>query len=630
MNKNNIENLKQTGFTESNTNVQGKNRRESNVGDSIDLFYDLRFSLLEEELRGKYGNAVVDAYKETEWEPPVSFDKYSVPAFPVNIFKEPLQSMVKNIAESVQTPIDLPGVVAIGILSTCIQQKFEVIPKVGWREQLNLYTVSLLEPSTRKSAVFSAMTKPIRQFEKELQEKMELPIKNRNVERNTLEKRQELLQREYAKDQNPEHLMEIKEINKKLLDLPKLYEPTLLIDDATPEAIVSRIHQNKGKVSILSAEGDLFERFKNKNVDQVKYDVFLKPYSGDPIRTDRMTRETEAIDNPIMTICITAQPSVIKELPSSVHERGLIARFFMSIPVDNLGHRDSRAPEISEEVTHLYESFIRKLLHWETHDTIPLRLSEDALKLLYDTMDEVEIEFRENGIFHNDLKSWAGKLIGQLLRIAGLLHVSYQAITAQNITDVDTTISKETLASALELKEYLILHAEKAFGVMKLKQEYADAEYLLKVILNQYSPIIEKQKIHQNTKKVIRDIERRQRAYDILEYHSYIKQVKGGKSGNKGFFLVNPSEVKDTEHTIKYHNYPSKTQTIENIEKDRGVDETLEFPNAPNNTYVTNFNKNEEKQGSPTTPISPGNPENNNLTNGNYTTSQREYKVVKV
>lgn len=570
------------------------------------------------------------AYEQAEWEEPVTFDKYPVLPFPVNIFNEPIKSMIKHVAKSIQTPTDLPSVVGLGVLSAALQNKFNVTPKSDWDEQLNLYIVSLLDPSTRKSAVFSKMTKPFRKYEKEQKEEMELPVKNRQAERSALERRKETLEREYAKDQNPEYLEEIKEINRHLLDIPELYVPTLSTDDSTPEALVSLMHQNGGKISILSSEGGLFERFRNKNIDQIKYDVYLKPYSGDLLQTNRKTRETEIIENPTMTICITAQPSIIKELPSPVHERGLMARFFISIPYDNLGGRDSRAPEIPKNVIHLYESFIRKLLIWETDETISLKLSNDALNLLYDTMDEVEAEFRENGVFHDDLKAWAGKLIGQLLRVAGLLHVSYQATVANNITDVDKTISKDTLASAIQLKEYLISHAEKAFGVMKQNQDYDDAEYLLKHILNQNSPIVAKQTIHQIVKKKVKGIERMQRAYDILDYHSYIQQALGGPSGIKGLIWVNPSVLKDTKGAKRSHNSPNQDENVVNTVIDEGEKETLVSPNAPNTIDIDMNEQKEERQGSPTTSASPKKTEKNNFTKANYTTSQNDYKVVKV
>lgn len=310
------------------------------------------------------------------------------------------------------------------------------------------------------------------------------------------------------------------------------------MDDATPQSLVSLMNKNRGKISILTAEGDFFERFKNKNIDQVKYDVYLKPYSGDLLRTDRISRDTEIIENPNMTICVTAQPSVIKNLPSTVHDRGLMARFSYFIPYDNLGYRDSRTLEIPKHVIDSYEKIIYKLLSWTTEDTISLKLSKDATDLLHDTMDEIEVEFREDGAFHDNLKGWAGKLIGQLLRIAGLLHVSNQAQSCDQITDVNNTINKDTLASAILLKNYLVAHAEKAFGLMQQSQPYENAEYVLYKIRNLNSPIIPKQTIHQNTKSKLKGKENLHQAFDILEYHSYIRQVVGGKSGTRGFVWV--------------------------------------------------------------------------------------------
>lgn len=603
-----------------NGNLQKKKVRKTTGGDGEKLFNEVSESLNKDP--------DIRAYEEAGWEVPVTFDKYPVPPFPVSIFTQTIKSMVGHVAESIQTPIDLPAVVGLGVLSACIQGKFEIIPKSGWREPLNIYGVSLLDPSTRKSPVFDAMTNPFRQYEKELSERAELTVMNRREERNALEMRKETLVKKYAKDQNPELLTEVQKINQLLLEKPELFNPTLMIDDATPEAVVSKLNQNGGKIALLSAEGDLFSRFKNRNEDQIKYDVYLKPYSGDYLRTDRITRGTEIIEKPIMTICVTAQPNVIRELPSSAHDRGLMARFIFSIPTDNLGGRTSRSPEIPNDVIRSYESFIRKLITWDADEPISLKLSEDALNLLYDTMDEVEVEFREGGVFHEDLKSWAGKLIGQLLRITGLLHVAYQAETAGDITDVSTTVHKDTLATAIQLKGYLIAHAEKAFGIMKQKEAYADAEYVLEKILSKKSSIVEKQIIHQSVKKDVRPKDRMQRAYDILEYHSYIQQAIGGERGTLGLIWVNPSVLNNTEDTKKHPNYPNSVKTIENSPNVEGGKESLVYPSTPNETGTSDTNHpKEKKQVSPTTPVSKT---KNNKDKSDYTVFCNEYKVEKL
>lgn len=559
-----------------NTNKENRKWKKTSIGASEELYIDLCNQVNE---KGSEPNN--DSEKFESWEKPVTFDKYPIPTFPINVFNDPIKAMIEETAESLQTPVDLPAFIALGVLATSLSKKFIGSPKNNWREPLNLFIVTLLDSSSRKSPAFNVMVEPVINYQLELNEKTKLDVDNRKTERIALEKRIENLQREFGKDEDQQHLLEIKKINKRLLELPELFLPSIIADDSSPEALVSNMYKNNSKIAILTSEGDLFEKFKSKFTD-VKYDVFLKSYSEDFLRTDRITRETEMIEKPNLTICVAAQPSVIKELPKAVYDRGLLARFIYSIPHDNLGDRISRTKEISKETSNSYITFIQKFLKWETKEPIPLKLSDEALNLLFHTMDEVEAEFREEGIFHDELRSWGGKLIGQLLRIAGILHISYQAAKVNNISDIDTTISKESFENAIKLKDYLIAHAQKAFGVMKKSMDFDDAEYVLKVILRQNNPVVDKNTIHQNTKKKIKGKERLQRAYDLLEYHSYIRQEVGGKSGRKGLVLVNPYLFEDIDVKKKDHNYPNLYKTTENTITTEGDMKNLKFPNSPN------------------------------------------------
>ncbi|WP_160805536.1 DUF3987 domain-containing protein [Virgibacillus halodenitrificans] len=175
------------------TKSQERNWKKASVGASEELFNDILNAVKSDCTKND-----IEAYKQNEWEDLVKFDKYPVPSFPVNILCGPLKSMVEHVAKSIQAPIDLAAAVVLGNLSVCLSNKFVVNPKIGWREPLNLYIVSLLDPSTRKSSVFSALTKPILKYEKEQREEMVLTIKNRKVERMALEKRQVALEREFA------------------------------------------------------------------------------------------------------------------------------------------------------------------------------------------------------------------------------------------------------------------------------------------------------------------------------------------------------------------------------------------------------------------------------------------------
>lgn len=296
--------------TSISTTKQKTDWKKTNIGEGEDLFNELCNLINENDTEANQG-IVVD-YEE--WEKPVTFEKYPVPTFPINVFNNPIKTMIEETAESLQTPLDLPAFIGLGVLATAFSKKFTIEPKNNWREPLNLYIVTLLDSSSRKSPAFNAMMEPITNYQVELNKKMQLDVENRKTERTALEKRIENLQREYGKDENQQHLLEIKQINKRLLEIPELFSPTILADDSTPEALVSTMYKNKSKLAILSAEGDLFEKFKSKFTD-IKYDVFLKSYSEDFLRTDRISRETEMIEKPNLTICVAAQPSVIKELP---------------------------------------------------------------------------------------------------------------------------------------------------------------------------------------------------------------------------------------------------------------------------------------------------------------------------
>ncbi|AND42626.1 YfjI family protein [Cytobacillus oceanisediminis] len=481
--------------------------------------------------------------EEEEWSMPVTFDEYDTIPFPIEIFPATIQNMVKAVAIDTQTPIDLAAMVCIGVLSTALSKKFAIEPKTGWKEPLNTYTATLLPSGLRKSAVYNAMTKVLYKYAQELYEEMEPKIEKRKLKRQALEKRIDKLQTDYAKTNNPELLQEIEAISDELQKHPELSAPKLTVDNETSENLVIELKKNNEKISIMSPEGDLFIKF-NDPAEKGKHDVYLKGYSGDHLQVGRVSRPGEILTEPLLTICIVAQPTVVQNFPSYVHERGIPARFLFSMPNDNQGFREPFPPSTAVEISRAYQELIRKLLMFTPNETICLRLSEDSINILKDLIMDIEKEFRDNGIFEGHLRFWGSKLVGQILRVAGLLHVAHSA-DSSNLEEITSEVSLDICKKAFLLKDYFITHAQKVFGVMKRNDTFNDAIYLRDKILNEKKLVVDKQTIHQKTKKRIQGKDRFSRAYDLLEYHSYIKQVKGGKYGNKGMILVNPALLKN-------------------------------------------------------------------------------------
>ena len=122
-------------------------------------------------------------------------------------------------------------------------------------------------------------------------------------------------------------------------------------DDVTTEKLASMISENDGRAAIFSPEGGIFDLLKGMYTRYVNIDVFLKGYSGDPIRVDRIGRESETIYNPVLTVMFMAQPSVLAGVMENgnFRGRGLTARFLYCVPESNVGHRKYRSMPIPEK-----------------------------------------------------------------------------------------------------------------------------------------------------------------------------------------------------------------------------------------------------------------------------------------
>jgi replicative DNA helicase len=72
---------------------------------------------------------------------------------------------VAAVATATQTPPDLAGMLALAVLASVAAGAVE--PRSGWREPLCLFVAVGMDAGARKSGVFSAMTRPVAEFERQ-------------------------------------------------------------------------------------------------------------------------------------------------------------------------------------------------------------------------------------------------------------------------------------------------------------------------------------------------------------------------------------------------------------------------------------------------------------------------------
>lgn len=481
--------------------------------------------------------------KPPVWEVPIPFDEYDLPEFPVDSLPKEIGDYVCALSESTQTPIDMAATSAIAVMSVCMQGNFKIRAKADWIEPVNTFVLNVMEPSERKSAVENAMIRPLNLFETQQNMRNAGAIESSKMQKRILERRQKALEDQAAKGKAD--AKEVQNIAEEIASYKEMKQMKLYVDDITTEKLTSVLAANDGKAAILSTEGGIFDTLSGAYSKTVNIDVMLKGYSGDSIRVDRIGRNSESIMNPALTVLLMVQPSVLSGLMQNgtFRGRGLTARFLYCIPKSFVGKRKYRSKPVPDEVYRAYENRIFNLLEDECEKEAEIiTLSKEADLLIENFAEELEPELKGN---YADIADWAGKLVGNVLRVAALLsrvsiYRSHEFLEAAE----QIVVEKETMEKAIRIGRYFIEHAKAAFMLMG-----ADP------VIRQSKKVMEAIKKNEITEFNRRDIMRLcrnfKRAEDVqtvlarLIDYGYIAEQRDENYKGKGrppaqIYLVNP------------------------------------------------------------------------------------------
>ena len=428
------------------------------------------------KMRKQPGYIPPDAYNgigSVVWETPLPFDEYDLPVFPVDALPETVRCYVLAVAESTQTSVDMAAVEVLGVVSLCSQGKYFIRGNADWAEPLNTYTVVILSPAERKSSVLSMMIRPVEEYEKEENSRRNAGIIESQMVMSRLEKEKRSLVERASKGKATEE-----EVRAKATEIAKS-EPVkplrLFVDDVTSEKLTSVLAENKGRAAVVSAEGGIFDIISGLYSRNVNIDVFLKGHSGDTIRVDRIGRASESIIHPALTMVLAVQPEVLNGLMSNntFRGRGLTARFLYSMPKSTVGRRSFSAEPIPEGVKSRYRDLVETILSGNNEQE-PISLDDGAAEVLEALFNEVEGRLKGDLA---EIQDWAGKFVGAVLRIGGILHV-----TKYPKDSMFDPVDRETMENAVSIGRYFLEHAKAAYSLMGADAVNKNAQHLLSAI----------------------------------------------------------------------------------------------------------------------------------------------------
>lgn len=410
------------------------------------------------------------------------------PPFPTDSLPTWLAHFVRAQSTASQVPEDMTGMLALSTLSAAAQGRINAIANNGtWTEPICLYTSVVMAPGERKSSVFEQVTRPLVDWEYEVQEtewplvaasQQELAEIEKSVESADLAVQKALTAVRRARRDDtlaPDTVRGLEADLKAAQDdsteariaegqyVPR-YKFRLVANDLTPEVASTMLsRQQSHHLAIISDEGGVFEVLTgSRYADRLNLDVFLKSHSGNLIQVDRINREPERINRPMMSLGLAVQPEVLRDIGKSkqMHGRGLLARFLWCVPTTFRGTRQIDSPQVPEPIRSQYAAGMRDIAiaahgQAEVHNIF---LDDEANAVFMAYQEQLEPRLADEGEL-DPIIEWASKLAGAVLRIAVLMACARER-------DIPAEVTFDDMTAAIDFADYLEAHALRAFTMM--------------------------------------------------------------------------------------------------------------------------------------------------------------------
>ena len=401
---------------------------------------------------------------EESWDQPLTLE-WITEAIPVDALGDIVGPFVLAVAESLQVHSDMVASVVLPTIATAIRGRITVRIKADWTETIALSTTTVAASAERKSGVHRLVVRPLSEHEAEQKEETRSVIAEERAELQFAQEHADQLKKAALKSGDPidkQHYLEaVKGVSETAANMTPI--PRWIASDATPEAIV-RLLADHGAVGVLSSEPGLFAimagRYSGgrRNVETV-----LQATSGDPIIVDRADGEKSiSVDRPALSASMCIQTGRLTELnlPEFI-ESGLLARLLFTMAPSMVGYRRFRVEQVPPATLKRWSDALKALANADIRREI--RLTGDAAEALELFGEEIEPELRRHEGSLAGIGSWAGKLPGQVARIAA-------ALTLLSNPDA-VAIEKPGIEAAIRIGRAYTTHALAAFAVIRQRDD---------------------------------------------------------------------------------------------------------------------------------------------------------------
>ncbi len=445
--------------------------------------------------RAKAGTSFKDPEDEAvpiEREGPVPLSEVSgpVPGFPLEVLPSWLAEYCTSVADYLEVPTELCGMLALAVLSTAMNGKVEAQPREGWHEATNLYILCVAASAERKSPVYKFFYAVAHAWEAETRKRVAADVAASVAEHHayvkSLARAETTLSTAETEEEKAKAQASIKEIAAYLSENPEPHLPRLFVDDVSSEKLAETIARFGGRITLASPEGHgFFARAGGLySRGDGPLDVFLKAHSGESIQVDRIGRSSLNIARPALTLCLCLQPAVLRGLAKNKPFRGtgLLARFLIAVPDPRVGTRTHETTPVPKMVRSAYEHRMKALLDLRAPsagEELPIVMfNAEASLALRSFMKQLEPRLQPITGDLAGIADWAGKLAGQTARVATLIHCADHALDVGQLPQ-DIELALATMQKAITIARFLLDHARRGFSALDGGDETDRALFVL-------------------------------------------------------------------------------------------------------------------------------------------------------
>jgi hypothetical protein len=382
--------------------------------------------------------------------------------FPVDCLPSPCRDMALGLAGLFQCSVNLPGMCVLGALNAAVADRFVAVNPVTKDETPpNLFQLGIGHSGDGKSRVMKWAFAPIFDHEAAITAHWEKHVVPRvNARKKVIEAQISTLLStqktavkkalgsggdglagrtdEYAFAPEEPVLLDpesAKVIEDKLAKLQValaeaetlLVRPRLIVDDVTPEKLVSLMAKS---CFIISATAEARKAidvvlgcYSSSKSDNTAEDVYLKGFSGDPIKVDRQAGGTIDIPHPCICLLWLVQPGKAEQLLSShsLRDGGFLQRCLVGHADSNPGNR-LNSIEIPKEVVSAYAQLLAGIMQIVRDPGNPMRVHMTYAAGI--RVNQVHEDVRSHWVDGDeDKRSFECRYAELVVRIALTLHV---------------------------------------------------------------------------------------------------------------------------------------------------------------------------------------------------------------